>query len=478
MEHESSMTPPSHSIEEGRGEEETAPSPAPPPQANSDLSTCAALIFDACAARVLVRRAPAPQLPSVQIAPAFYPEVSELLDKLRQLADLDCAVLRCLDSGDLDTGEPRIYSAVARAAAEPSAAFRWLPIADIRRLDCPTDRFRRAVERECDRMSRRASSTWTSAWQWDPSWRENVRSWIADNLPPRFDGAAWDLVQIRSWAISAVFRIQFARERLYFKAAPSYFPSEVAVTRHVASRFPDVSPRVTSADPERGWMLMEDMGDLTLAASPDARLWRESMSALADVGLYYADRSDDLRSLGLDTRSTSRTLQTLESWISAPDEIGLHFWSDRAAAALRRLEPSMGRLSRMSRTLDDLALPPTLDHGDLDGGNIFVRSGKPVLMDWSDASISSPLFTPAMIPQVARSPDLADAFLERWTSFATLQDLREGFSIARTFAALERAAHYRANIVRWLYPPSVERRGLERYVPELLELVARELDRA
>jgi hypothetical protein len=108
---------------------------------------------------------------------------------------------------------------------------------------------------------------------------------------------------------------------------------------------------------------------------------------------------------------------------------------------------------------------------------MFVREGSPVIMDWSDASISNPLFAPALIPQVARDSSLADAFLAEWSEFVAMDRLQEAYEAAGPIAALERAFHYHRNIVAHLAYPSVDLRVLEAYIPDLLNLAASGFER-
>ena len=277
-----------------------------------------------------------------------------------------------------------------------------------------------------------------------------------------------------------MFRVESGGARLYFKASPSYFGTEAALTARVAREFPDASPRVVAADGARGWLLMEDLGNDTLSTAPSARVWRDAMGALARVQLAYAGDAaalGELREMGIERRSPAAALETLRTWIADPDAAGVRLWRERLAESLRRLAPSLDRLDDMRRHLDALALPDTLDHGDLDSTNIFVQNARPILMDWSDAAISNPLFTAAMIAPVSRDPDLADAFLSHWTRHAALDDLRRAFAISKTLAAIDRAAHYSANIVPHLPPASAELRDLERYVPDLLDMAASALGR-
>ena len=423
-----------------------------------------ALIFDAGMDRVAVRSDAPDEPPSFRVPPRFYPETPDILDAIRRETGADCVILRCLDEGGSARGRPRVYSALAvRSADRLRAPFRWTPKSKIRLPDGIS----------LSEPANPAPQAWQRA---SPEWTREIAEWIADNLPSAIRRSGWTLSQIRTWAISAVFRIESDSARLYFKASPSYFGKEVPLTLHMADEFPDISPRVIASDSARGWMLMEDLGNDTLSTAPSTAAWRETTRALARVQLSYAADPAPLDALGLERRAPRDAVQTLRTWISSPESAKIRVWHDRFADALRRLAPNIGKLDAMRRRLDAIALPQTLDHGDLDSTNIFVRNGAPVLMDWSDAAISHPLFTSAMMRPVIRDPELRDLYLSHWTPFAPLDDLREAFAISKTIAPLERAVHYRANIVPHLPDDTPELRDLERYIPDLLSAAAGEME--
>ena len=432
-------------------------------RASSELSVVVALIFDPEMERIAVRadgRAFPPRFPTRR---RFYPEVREILDAVRNETGADCIILRCLDDGDAERERPRVYAALADGG-ELRSGFRWAAPSDARlpagvSLGEPPDGPR------------------AQAWQREPGWRLEVAGWVSDNLPDSVRQAGWTLSQIRSWAISTIFRIESPAARLYFKASPSYFGTEAALTERIARGFPDISPRVLAADTARGWLLMEDLGGDTLATAPDAAVWRDAMSALARVQLACAGKTAALRAMGIQHRPPAAALETLKTWIADPESAGMRVWRERFGESLRRLAPRLGELDEMLHHLDATTLPDTLDHGDLDASNIFVQNGRPILMDWSDAAITNPLYTAAMIAPVSRNPDLADAFLSHWTRFAAMDDLRQAFAASKVIAAIDRAAHYRANIVPYLPNGSVELRDLERYVPDLLDMAAAALER-
>ena len=325
---------------------------------------------------------------------------------------------------------------------------------------------------------------------------------------------------VRHWSISTVYRATTRMGKYYFKQSPAFFPNEVPVTVAIANRFPDVSPRVLASDARSRWMLLDDLGDVTMQSadphtSEGAALWIAAVRALARIQRAYAITPSPSEGAGgagdepsravtpspsegaggagdepsravtpspltgegwdggeLERRPIPATLATIRDWTLAPPSGDLLHHASETAAALRRLAPHLPRLTQLQSDLTAANLPPTLNHGDLDAGNIFIRDGVPILMDWSDACITNPLFDPVQIPQVADNPRIADAYLSQWTDRAPIETLRTAFRAAAPLAALERAIHYRRNIVPHIPSPSDDRRHLEAYIPDLLNRAA------
>ena len=283
---------------------------------------------------------------------------------------------------------------------------------------------------------------------------------------------------VRHWSISTVYRATTRMGRYYFKQSPTFFLNEVPVTVAVANRFPDVSPRVLVSDARSRWMLLDDLGDVTMESadphtSEGAALWVAAVRSLARIQAAYAISLPDL---DLERRETAATLDTIREWATAPPSGDLRYHADDTARALSRLAPLLPRLDELRAVLHAVRLPQSLCHGDLDAGNIFVHDGVPILMDWSDACISNPLFDAVQIPQVADNPHIADAYLAQWTGYAPvdapMKSLKTAFRAARPIAALERAIHYCRNIVPYIPSPSDDRRHLEAYIPDLLNRAA------
>lgn len=449
---------------------DAAPPPAP------DAMAVYLILLDHDGRRMLVHEGSG-RAPVFRISPVFYPEVEELVRRVREECGLEVEILRCLEEGDANEGRPRLYSAVRVSEEDrPRAGFGWTALDEPSFGEDAPERMVRMARLEVERVSADAPPDSPVPWDSPMDWHGRAREWVEANVPPTADGSAWRMAQIRSWSISSVWRLTSGDRRLYFKASPRYFASEPTITRDVAERFPEASPILVAVEPDAGWTLMEDLGDLTLGRTDSAELWRETMRTIARVQQGYVDRIDALEAMNLERRTTGAIVETLAQWSEDPSVAGLRMFQAENEAALARLHPKLDEVAAMARRLDGLGLPRTLEHGDLDATNVFIRDGAPVLMDWSDACISHPFFTPLTPAQARRYPEFVDAYLREWTDYAPQESLRRGFEDAKPLAALESAFHYHRNIVPYLPYPYPDFRTLEKYIPALLDMATEALE--
>ena len=427
------------------------------------------LLLDPEGKRMIVRESSG-RIPVFQVAPVFYPEVEGLVERVRAECGLDIAVLRCLAEGDANEGKHRLYSAVCLSDDASSPGFRWVGL-DEPNFDEDTRRDLKGISRlEVERLTAGTVSDSPVPWDLPTSWHKRALNWIDANLPRTDDDHPWQVGQIRSWSISSVFRITSGERRLYFKSSPRYFASEVAVTQHVSDHFPDASPEIIAGNTEQGWMLMDDLGDVTLAKTDRASLWHDAMKTIARVQHGYIGLTSDLDRMGVERRTVGKIIETMDEWTKDSSLAGLRLFQSEVEAELRKLQTNRNRIEAMAHNLEALGLPQTLEHGDLDSTNIFIRDGVPVLMDWSDACISHPFFTPLTPAQARRHPEIVDTYLAEWSDYGPVDSLRSGFQSAKAMAALESAFHYHRNIVPYLPYPYPDFRTLEKYIPALLEM--------
>ena len=222
----------------------------------------------------------------------------------------------------------------------------------------------------------------------DPGWQAEAHAWIHGELEQLGAGIVGPIEQPHVVPWSTVMRVPTGGGDVYFKANAPEFRHEAAVTTVVSRLRPDCVPRPLAVELERGWMLMADAGTRlreVIEHERDLRPWLDVLPLYAGVQLDLAGHSDELLALGApDLRLATlaakyqRLLEELEGL--SPEE----------SRRLRGLVPYVVELC------DELAaydLPETIQHDDFHDGQVYVRDGGYLLLDWGDACVSHPFFT-------------------------------------------------------------------------------------
>jgi hypothetical protein len=227
---------------------------------------------------------------------------------------------------------------------------------------------------------------------------------------------------------------------VWFKEAAPSLAFEPALTAFLADRRPDLTPDVIAAEGVR--LLTRDVGPQVRAleeAGQPAPAWEETVQLYGRLQIELLDEVERLLALGV------------------PDS----------------------RPAALGQSLDG-PVPPSLVHEEVHDGNVFVRGGRPVFIDWAEAAISHPfagLVNTLRVfawrkgleggePEVLR---LRDAYLEVWSDFGPQDELRELFTRAYAVGALARAATWE----RILLPlPPDERDDFEQNIAAWREIHA------
>jgi aminoglycoside phosphotransferase (APT) family kinase protein len=285
-----------------------------------------------------------------------------------------------------------------------------------------------------------------------PGWFGRAREW----LERRASAGGWKIhavEQIRSWEFSCVLRVQTDKGELYFKALPCAYASEVALIQQLATWHPAWLPFVEAADLRRRWVLLRACGGRCLEDGAPLADWQRVVRAYAELQVASATRLDKLRALGCRDRTPS-VLRAAIGPLPA-DEAAFLVGQDNGltSAELERLRSWQPWLEAACAELAASNLPLTLEHGDLWASNIYVSDAEPQFIDWTDACLSHPFLSLGPLLRSAgwdahladhadARKQIADAYLEAWSAFASPAQLRRALDLAEPLAALHIAVSY------------------------------------
>jgi len=278
---------------------------------------------------------------------------------------------------------------------------------------------------------------------WDAAgWLNRVESWVQTalghlGLEPK---GKLELVRARPWA--AVARIATTAGDVWFKEPAPSLAFEPALTVAVSRRMPAFTPAVLAS--EGTWMLTRDAGRQLRAVLKNAEpapAWDELLPLYAELQIELAEDATERIALGAPDK---RPATVSAEYAGLVERVGRHNNMD-----IERLRALASELESLTDALAS-PLPATLIHEEFHETNIFVRNGRPRLLDWGEAAISHPFaglvntlrdiaFRRRLKPNGREMLRLRSVYLEPWTSFASPRELSELFDRGYVLGTLCRA---------------------------------------
>jgi hypothetical protein len=217
----------------------------------------------------------------------------------------------------------------------------------------------------------------------DPAWIAGAHTWIEEQTARLGLARTGAIEQPHIYPWSTVMRVPTAEGDVWFKANTGQLQHEAALVSLVAERVPERVPPLLAADLRRGWMLMTDAGERlreVVVAERSLTRWLDILPATARIQLAMEPDVDALLALGV----PDMRLATLpEGYAQLMDVLD----------AEDRYRDGLARVVELAEELATFGIAETLQHDDLHDGQVFVRNGTHLVMDWGDACISHPFFT-------------------------------------------------------------------------------------
>jgi hypothetical protein len=278
----------------------------------------------------------------------------------------------------------------------------------------------------------------------DPEWLAGAHAWIAAHV--ELTGAT-EQFYVRPW--STVLRVPTTGGDLYFKANAPSLAHEAALVSILATRRPDLVPPLVAADLNRGWLLMTDAGTRMrelVAEERDLSRWLEILPLHAQLQIDAAADVDQMLAAGVPDLRLAGLADAYEQMLA--DEPRLVEGDPRVAEAVPRVR-------ELCTELAAFGLPETIQHDDFHDGQVFVRDGRYLLLDWGDACVSHPFLSLSVslegvlawgLDDIEGSVDLTPflgAYLEPFAAAAPGVDLEAAAQIALRLGWVCRAVNGR-----------------------------------
>lgn len=273
------------------------------------------------------------------------------------------------------------------------------------------------------------------------AWLADARLWIDEVALEHRLGSVTGVSAIRERRWGAVLRVEAGLQTYFFKAGGPGTWHETRLLADITAEWPHLVPRVVRIDHERSWIFMADDGSAMWdAVDPERQvmIYEDLLPSYAEMQRGSTGSIEAWVDAGVPDRRMERLPDLLRSLLGDLDIDG------DLRLAMQGLVPTF------ERVCDELAaIPGTIDHADLHGGNVLVFGNAHRLVDWGDAQVAHPFGTllityqvdflhrrvdglpvPDSIDRRAVSRRLRDAYLEPWTDLAPADELRAVFANA------------------------------------------------
>jgi hypothetical protein len=409
---------------------------------------------------LLVREAAGWALPCIESQERRSADVAPLNRSARERLGVEISVLRCLRDGPADANAIRrqVYEAEAHADRDSAPSLgAWLGAAslDATPLTVPTKQLLEAWLAE-----RRVRGPSGERGEWElTGWRDRATAWALAELCRQRATRIVEIEQLRVWEYSCVLRLGTDDGDLYLKALPRAAATETRLTRRLAETHPRWTAPVVAVEPERGRMLTRAVRGPALMGVRDLARWTQAADACARIQIDWLERASELETLGC----PSRSLEWLEAEIGPllEDESALLAGHPEGldAAEIERLRQRQPALEAACRELAGYGLPAALEHGDLWAENVIAAPDASVLIDWEDAVLAHPFFSPSLLllsldhtEALADVPDararIREAYLAPWRATVPARiwpagRIETAFDLAQRLAMLHYAVQFR-----------------------------------
>ena len=291
-----------------------------------------------------------------------------------------------------------------------------------------------------------------TAWA-DPAWRAEADAWIGREVAGIGATTTGDLEQVHDYPWATVIRVPTSVGSLFFKANAGSLRHEALIARLLAERRPDCTVELLAVDTERGWILMADAGRPLreiVAEERSVARWLEVLPLYASVQIDLVGAAGALVALGMPDLRLAVLPDAAATMLTALDEVQ----PDEFPLAERaRLREAMPFIVDRCEELAAYGLPETIQHDDFHDGQVFVRDGRYLILDWADACVTHPFFTLAVTlgGVISWGPDdmegsvdtvpYRDAYLTPFAGMAAQEDLVAAAELAARLGWLCRAVN-------------------------------------
>lgn len=243
-------------------------------------------------------------------------------------------------------------------------------------------------------------------------WLAKLRGWAADAIRPLGLILGPSIRQYNASPSFSLIRLETNGSPVWFKAVGEPNLREFSITLKLAELFPMFIPEIIGTKPEwHAWLSRETWG-VNLGEAKDAVLWKHAAIDLARLQVEAISNSDSILNSGAHDLRIDALLNAVDPFFEFVAQL-MEEQPKVPPPTLSRDELSLLklRIEDSLTLLEDLRIPNTLGHLDLNPWNIVVSPNGCVFLDWAEAYVGPPFFSFEYLLQHFRRGICADAAL-------------------------------------------------------------------
>lgn len=337
--------------------------------------------------------------------------------------------------------------------AKPPAGMYWIPsISALRRRTLSEDR-RAAVESALQEIASYMAEPGKGPFG-RPGWIRELFEWTESQILPIGLRVTGSFRQLNASPSFSLMRIETTGPALWLKATGDPNRRELAITGGLARLFPRYMPRLVATRSDwNAWLFWEEPGT-GIESHGEAAVWERAARSLAEFQISSIGRTDELLKFGCrDFRAGQLRLKINPLRAAMRDYMQAQEKQSPPPLTSSELDKLGNSLTEACAALEELNVPSTIGHLDLNPGNILVSPERCVFLDWAEACVATPFITFAYLLEHFRRrresrPDAEDklvaAYLAPWQALFPNPDLARGMILSRLLAAFAYASRCQA----------------------------------
>ena len=225
-------------------------------------------------------------------------------------------------------------------------------------------------------------------------WFRDLFAWTQDQLSPMGLRANGSFRQLNASPTFSLIRLETNGPAVWFKATGNPNRHELPITLLLSRLFPANLPPLLGVHQSWNAWLSEEVSDKTLEHFPEIRIWERAGIELAELEIASIGRSSALLGAQCKDLRLPRLADLVAPFLACMAEfMAAQETQSPPPLTIRELDFVGEGLREAFAIHNDLRVPVTLGHIDLNPGNILVSPSRCVFLDWAEACVTNPFFT-------------------------------------------------------------------------------------